>query len=203
MLGSPSDEAVVNRRAIAVSVGLAAAVAGAAPATAAPENEFEREGVMVSVSVGPGGFFGFGGLDEFRGGGGVFCLRLGTTASESLLWMIELDSGTFVDKLGELGDLSNIHSVLVLGGQYYIREVVWLRLGWGIATFQQRQPAEMMGEPPVQEVKEAGIGSVAGIGYDLFRRGIFAFDLELTITTAAYEDAFMGHFGVSVAANWY
>lgn len=193
----------MSRKAIAVSVGLAAALAGAAPATAGPENEFEREGFMVSVSVGPGGFFGFGELDEFRGGGGVFALRLGTAATESLQWMIEVDSGTFVDKVEELGDLSNIHTVLVLGGQWYIREVVWMRLGWGIATFQQRLPSEMMGEPPVQEVKEAGFGSVAGIGYDLYRRGIFAFDLELTVTTAAYGDAFMGHFGVSVAANWY
>jgi hypothetical protein len=182
------------------AVVLAAATPAGRASPAGPEEEFERDGFMLSVAIGPGAYFGSGDLGILDGGGGMFSLRFGTRATANMQWLLELDSGAFADDVGGLSDINNVHTLQLLGLQWYMREVVWFRYGIGRAAFNQRKNRMEELEDGIALV---GLGQMVSLGYDVFRRGSFAFDIELTVTSALYKDATMAHAGFAVAANWY
>jgi len=155
---------------------------------------------MIAVALGPSGYFGVGDIADARGGGGMFILRLGTKATETMQFLIEFDAGTFTDDIGQLdGLVENQHRVTAIGVQYYPAEVVWVRGGLGIADFKRAADTEMLAEA----LNERGLGFMTGVGYDVFRRGTFALDVELNLTGGIYGGAAMIHAGLALALNWY
>lgn len=162
-----------------------------------------RDGFAVGFAVGPSIFFGRGGLDAKNGVGGDLNLRVGTSASESFLWLVELQGGGYlVDRTTEAGTerIFNQHATLTLGGQVYVRETLWLRFGAGVAGFHE---SEGRSGPEREGTRRDGLAVIAGGGYDMFRRGIFACDLELILSGAVFDGAFLGHGGIQLGLVWY
>lgn len=185
-------------------IALAAAHGGAraqgyGPGEAAPR----REGFLFGFAIGPSIFAGQGALDGKNGVGGDLNLRVGTSASESFLWLVELQGGGYlVDRTTEAGTerIFNQHATLTLGGQLYARETLWLRFGAGVAGFHE---SEGRNGPEREGTRKEGVAVIAGGGYDMFRRGIFACDLELILSAAAFDGAFLGHGGIQLGLVWY
>lgn len=177
----------------------------AAPAQGygAAEATPRRDGFAIGFALGPSIYLGQGGLAGKNGVGGDFNLRLGTSASPSLLWLLELQAGGFlVDRTSEAGTerIFHQHATLTLGAQVYVRETLWLRFGGGVAGFHE---SEGQGGPEREGTRREGLAVIAGGGYDMFRRGIFACDLELIVSGAALDGAFLGHGGIQLGLVWY
>ena len=156
----------------------------------------ERDGFMVGVSLGPGAFSGLGDLKDHSGGGPMLTLRVGTRATETTEWLLELGAGAFADEAGSLP--GNQHSFIVVGAQRYVRSNLWLRGGPGVATYRERRDGEV-----VDGSRRTGFALMSGVGYDLLQRGRFALDVEWTISFAVYSGAWMTHSSLALAANWY
>jgi hypothetical protein len=163
----------------------------------------KREGFAVGAAIGPGIFKGAGGMDELQGVGGDLDLRVATTATENLLWTIEIVAGGYLVEVTDAGGMDqtyNALSTLTFGGQYYIRGALWVRGGVGFATFLER---EGRGGEVDQESQKSGIGFISGGGYDLFRRGRFALSGEVASTLGAFRDGLLGHTSVLLGIAWY
>ena len=162
-----------------------------------------RAGFAVGIAVGPSLFLGTGGLDAKKGVGGDLNLRVGTTATPNFLWQLELQGGGYLVELtSEAGTdtIFNSHATLTLGGQYYVREALWLRAGLGFASFRE---LEGRNGPEREGTRVEGLAVIAGGGYDLFRRGIFALDLEVVTSGAVFDGAFIGHSSLLLGLVWY
>ena len=187
--------------ALAVLV-LAPGMAGAdgyGPAEARPR----RGGFAFGFGLGPSLFVGAGELDSKKGVGGDLNIRVGTSATPSLLWQLELHGGGYlVDLKDEAGSdrVFNSHGTLTLGGQVYVRELLWLRAGLGVATFREQ---EGRNGPEREGTRRTGLGMIAGGGYDLFRRGIFALDVEVVASGALFDGGFLGHTALLLGVMWY
>jgi hypothetical protein len=186
---------------VALAVGLAApARAGGYESNQARPR---REGFAIGFAIGPSLFLGAGGLDEKKGVGGDLNIRVGTSASPTFLWQLELQGGGYlVDLEEEAGTdrIFNAHATLTLGGQLYVRESLWLRAGAGLASFRER---EGRNGPEREGSLREGLAVMAGGGYDLLRRGIFAIDLELVTSGAFFGGGFIGHSAIQVGLIWY
>lgn len=183
----------------ALSLAVAASMLFAA-GTARAEGEPRREGFMIAAGFAGGGFFGVGDLADARASGGVLLIRFGTKATESLQFLIEFEFGAFADGFGEVADsLQNTHNVTTLGVQKYLAEVVWIRGGVGIARLEQAANTMNLAEA----IDKTGLGVATGVGYDVFRRGIFVLDVELAVTAGIYGGAGMIHSGLGLGLNWY
>lgn len=168
------------------------------------ESTPRREGFAVGVAIGPSLFVGTGGLDEKKGVGGDLNLRVGTSATPSFLWQLELQGGGYLVELtSEAGTekVYNAHVTLTLGGQLYVREVLWLRAGLGGASFVEQEGSSRGAER--EGTRREGMAITAGGGYDLFRRGLFALDLEVVTSGAVLEGAFIGHSAILLGLAWY
>jgi hypothetical protein len=190
------------RAAAALAVILAAS---AAPVAADPyrqgEGAFRRDGFAVGFALGPAVFVGGGELDDIQGVGGDLNLRVGTTASDRMLWLLELQAGGYVvevNREGQKDTTNNNHSTLTVGAQLYLREVLWLRGGLGVATVAEKQ-----GDMVEEVVRKSGLAGVIGGGVDVFRRGVFAMDVELVITGAMFDGAAVGHSALMLGLMWY
>jgi hypothetical protein len=188
----------------ALAVLLLSAGAAAAETYASDEARPRRGGFAIGFAVGPSLFLGTGALEAKKGVGGDLNLRVGTSATPNFLWQLELQGGGYpVDRRtpdGAIDRIFNSHATLTLGGQLYVREVLWLRAGVGFGSFRElegRNGDELPG------TRREGIAMTAGGGYDLFRRGIFALDLELVTSGAVLEGTFIGHSALLIGLVWY
>jgi len=160
-----------------------------------------RDGFAIGVAVGPSLFLGAGELNAKKGVGGALNIRVGTVATQDLLWLLELQAGSYlVDLTNESGAarIDNSYVMLTLGGQLYVRESVWLRAGAGVAGFWEEEQG-MRREGTGRD----GLAFAAGGGYDFFRRGRFAVDLELLASGALLDGDFLGHGALLLGVIWY
>lgn len=189
----------------AAAAGIAFAPAGAHawPGAAPPPR---RSGFTIGVGLGPGTYFGVGGLDQFAGVGGTGSFRVGTTAGDNLLWLLEVDGGGYPAQVGTGSNATivvNQTQLLALAAQIYVRPVLWVKLGAGVATALRKDGSG------ATQGRATGVGALGALGYDLFRRGNFVVDLELSLSIAAYARTPAGgagglsHGGLALAAQWY
>lgn len=163
----------------------------------------KREGFAVGAAIGPGIFKGAGGMDELQGVGGDLDLRIATTATENLMWTIEIVAGGYLVEVTDAGGTDqtyNALSTLTFGGQYYLRGALWVRGGVGFATFLER---EGRGGEVDQETQKSGVAFLSGGGYDFFRRGRFAFSVEVASTLGAFRGGVLGHTSLLLGLAWY
>ena len=198
-----------RRRAVLLGVigGLAPLLLSAAPAAADGYGQSEarprRGGFALGLGIGPSLFLGTGELDSKKGVGGDLNIRVGTSATPDLLWQLELEGGGYLVNLkDEAGSetIFNSHATITLGAQVYVREVLWLRVGLGAATFREQ---EGRNGPEREGTRRNGPAVIVGGGYDLFRRGIFALDVELVATGALFDGGFIGHSALLLGLMWY
>jgi hypothetical protein len=186
---------------------LAVVLVTAAPARADnPETRPRRGGVAFGVALGPAVFLGSGsGLSDVQGVGGDLDLRIGTSAGPRLLWFLQLESGGYQidhrDLAGKTATTYNVVSSLAVTGQVYVRPVLWLRGGAGVASFLERAGGK--GGPIDADSQRAGIAAVAGGGYDFFRRRGFAVDFELSSTLSFFRDGAIGRSSGMLGLVWY
>lgn len=152
------------------------------------ETQFRREGFAIGVGAGPALVLGRGQQEYARGGGASLSMRLGTSAGENLLWFVQLDIAGHGQQSGA--------SLLGIGAHYYVRETMWVRGGLSLASAVQS-------EADGGKATEGGLALVAGVGADVFRRGIFAFDLEMGLSRAGYKDGTLTMALLQGVANWY
>jgi hypothetical protein len=151
-----------------------------AAAIAADGNfEWPRSGFRASVALGPSGQLGFG-LEEASGAGAGFSLRLGTASGPRVAWLVEVANTTYLAEDASGTAQRNSSSILVLGAQIHVTEVLWLRGGAGLANFDQ--PSEPEAENPPR-----GWGATVGAGLDVVRRGDWAISAELAFLSALYD----------------
>jgi hypothetical protein len=193
----------MSRVAAAAILLVLASGAAAAEGYGEPEARPRRDGFAIGFAIGPSLFLGSGELDSKKGVGGDLNLRVGTSATPRLLWQLEFQGGGYlVDLTNEAGTrkVFNSHATLTLGGQFYLREVLWLRAGLGVASFREQ---EGRNGPELEGTQRNGMAVTAGGGYDLFRRGVFALDLEVVASGAALEGGFIGHSALLLGLVWY
>jgi hypothetical protein len=168
------------------------------------ESRPRRSGFAIGVGAGPSLFLGSGGLESKKGVGGDLNIRVGTSAGPRFLWLLELQGGGYLVEVStdvvEKKTIFNSHATLTLGGQFYLREALWLRGGLGVASFHEQ---EGRSGPELEGTRRNGLAVIAGGGYDLFRRGIFAFDLEMMTSGAIFDGAFIGHSSLLLGVVWY
>jgi hypothetical protein len=184
---------------------LAAPVSAAADGYGKGEAKPRRSGFAIGLGLGPALYMGSGELDSKKGVGGDLNLRVGTSAGPRFLWLLEAQIGGYLVEvtnleLMEKETIFNSHFTLTLGGQFYVREALWLRGGLGLAAFREQ---EGRNGPTVEGSPREGLAVIAGGGYDLFRRGIFAFDIEVATTGAIFGDAFIAHSSLLLGVVWY
>lgn len=185
-----------------VALVLVAGLALARTAWADTETQPRRQGFAIGVGLGSGATRAFG-IKGMGGAGGSANIHVGTTASERMLWVLQLDIAADPQTVTE-GDTEktvlNQHSTLCLGLQYYVREVLWLKAGGGFAGLA-------LGRDPQAQVDErrrmSGLGLMASSGYDVLRSGIFALSLEFDLSIGLYGDGAVTSTGLHLSANWY
>lgn len=194
----PRTEGALPALAAAVMLVLGLPGAAGADSDARPR----RQGFAFGVALGSGSTRGFG-IDGVGGPGGSLSLHVGTTASERMLWILQLDVAADPHTVAE-GDgektIVNQHSTLTLGAQYYVREVIWVKGGLGLSGL-------VLGRDPeateVIDRRMSGLGLMSAGGYDLVRSGIFALSLELAGNAGIYGQGMITSLAVRLSANWY
>ena len=204
MTGRRSAERVAAA-AIAVAVGAGLAAPGRAAADPYGEPPPERDGFLVGAGLGPALFLGAGEeMDELQGIGGDLNLRIGTTAGERLLWLIELQTGGYVievtSDVAEPDSTYNALATLTVGGQLYVRDALWLRGGVGLAGFAEQ---EGRSGPEVPGSRRGGLGLTSGIGYDFFRRRNVAMSIEGVSALGLFRQGALGRGAMLLAITFY
>lgn len=173
----------------------------AAPAAADPyqSKKDDREGLIFGLAVGPAVVKGLGELKDIGGLGAGFSFRFGTVASPKLLWLVQLDSASYLieDELTDV-KVNQSYSVTV-GGQYYVREALWARAGVGFGGFVRR--AQQRGG--VAEESFSGLGFTSGVGVDLWLRRKWVLNFEVVFSAAFVDAAFISHGGLMLAVTRY
>jgi hypothetical protein len=175
------------------------------PAAADPYGEppIKRSGLAIGGAAGAGLFKGVGAMDDIQGVGGDLNLRIGTPAAANLLWLVEFTAGGYLVEVTDAGGVDqtyNALTTLTFGGQLYLREALWLRGGVGFAGFVEREGRD---GPVDQDSRRAGLGFIAGGGYDFFRRGHFALSVEYASTLGVFRSGPLGHAAVLLGLTWY
>jgi hypothetical protein len=170
------------------------------------ETRPRRQGFAIGVGLGPSILVGFRrSEDQVTGVGGALNLRLGTVATDKLLWFLE-GEGAAYEILTEDGvTLSRQQTTLTLGGHYYVREVFWFGAGLGVAWFRS---AETRSSPDGEQVIEAeetkaGVANRYTAGVDLFRSGIFALAAEVGVAIGVYEGEQLSNLTIRMSGSWY
>lgn len=180
---------------VVVACALLGVAAGEAHADEYLEDVFPRDGFMIGASLGPGLFAG---KDDLRGAGGAFALRVGTSAGERFLWQLQLDTvGYLAEKPLTLEKVTNFHTTFTLAGAYYLRPAMWLQAGFGTASLAEEDPGG------TRKQLSSGFGFTAGGGYDIFRRGLLALDLQATLGLGLYDDGAIAQFSVRMGVTYY
>lgn len=190
------------KRAGLVVVSLLALSAGAA-ADPYGERPQKREGLVFGFGIGPALYRGARDYQDLQGIGGSANVRIGTTATERILWLIELEAGGYLEDEETIEGSDKTYttlSSLTLGGQLYVREALWLRGGVGFASLAAQAGRKGAVDPDSQR---GGLAVIGGGGYDAFRRGRFALSLELFMTAAAFRGGPVAQGAGLLGFSWY
>jgi hypothetical protein len=204
--------------AVGIALALAAGTAGAAPAATSPPEAVEappdeaatgvadanfelparRSGYVFGFALGPALQVGAG-IDEASGFAGGLSLRFGINASPKLVWLLQLDVSAYgAEEQGTNAVKLNNNAALTVAGQLYVREVLWLKVGVGAASFERR--AERGGA--ALETLAGGAG-MAAIGFDLLRRGRFVLGIEGVGFVGVYRDGLIASSAMLLGFNFY
>ena len=161
-----------------------------------------HRGFLIGAALGPAMQLGFG-IADSSGTGPGFSLRIGTAATRRLSWLLEVANTGYLHDVMSTPPVdppkraANTSALLAVGGQYYLRDVVWVRAGVGLATFTLRS------QPGTKNKVFFGAGALAGAGFDLLRRGRFALSLEFTVLGSRYREGFIGGGFSALGASFY
>lgn len=152
-----------------------------------------RQGTVITVAVGGGFSVGLG-VDDATGTGGGAVLRLGHVASRRAIALVELaatavlSAGTYDGQ--PIKDYRRDSLALLVGGQYYVGPVLWLRLAAGVGRYVA-QPVETTSEPSLivkPRLAIAGVAGSVGAGLDLIRLKRVRAGFELMSTVYLTRD---------------
>lgn len=155
-----------------------------------------REGFAIGAAIGPSMQLGFR-IQDASGTGGGFDLRVGTVASPRWVWLLELAATVYRQQSDGGGVRLNQSALLTFGGQYYLRDALWLRAGSGLATFTRRNDGARADETFY------GLGSTAAAGYDLYHDGGLAWSFEVLALGAMYRDGVVLGSSFQLGLSWY
>ncbi|MBT8491682.1 MAG: hypothetical protein KJO07_01370 [Deltaproteobacteria bacterium] len=180
------------RHAIAIATLLVSTtVVGAGDASAQSDRglvprpgEFRRSGLALGIGAGTAFAFELGDLVDVNGFGGGPSFRVGTTASERLLWMLQLDGAAYLFDAGEETGVNQL-AVLAVAGQVYVLDAFWLKAGLGVANYRQQVRRQIKLDPTDEF---PGVGILTGLGLDVYQEGAIAIGLEMTVSTAVLAD---------------
>ena len=171
-----------SRKLLLVGLGLGCLLgalrSGAQDAPPAP-SVHARDGFLIGFSLGYGATFP---CDTCADGAGEF--HLGAMASPKLAVLAEV---------GIVGGDDRSHGGLLLatiGVQYWATERVWLKGGLGIGDALDDETARD---------SDRGWGAAAAVGYEVARKGRFAFDIQA-------RGGFVGDrhsFALNLGFNWF
>ena len=126
-------------------------------------------------------------------GAAALQLRWGTAATRRLLWLVQLDSGTVLAENSEGNLVLNQVGSITVDGQYYVRDVVWLKAGAGFSGYTIRQDDEQTSQA---DLERGGIAVLGGMGFDVAQntdawffgapRQDFALSFEILIIGSIY-----------------
>ena len=186
--------AVADPEATARADTEAAAVADAA----APGRQ--RSGFLIGLGVGPTALWGLG-VDEVSGLGGSVFVRVGTRATDSLMWVLQLDLSAEPQRTanGEQTTFEQLNQIS-LAGQYYVREVFWLHGGLGGAVLL-RGVDPNTGEATGR--RSSGIAVKTAAGYDAAQVGPFTLSIEAGFNLALVEGGTVTASSMRLGATWY
>ena len=159
------------------------------------EPERGRRGLVVAVAIAPVVQLGIG-LDAPGGLGAGLDLRVARVASPRWLLGLEFVSGWIGERQaagGGMIDLSQL-STLAVGGQFFARPGLWLRIAIGLSTWT-RNTAQTFG----QWESRSGIGGVVGGGVALVERGRVTLAAEIFSTSALLRGGTLGTGGIALA----
>lgn len=168
----------------------------AAASEANLESRSWRDNIIVTFGVGASFTLGFG-IEDAVGRGGSTTLRIGKVASPS--WLVTLEVSTYALLHSFSNKLyTNTEATLLVGGQYYVRPKLWLRIAGGVGFYRGEMVALETGGRGDQRL--AGLASTVGGGLDLKRWGRFGFGLELASTALLTRDGLLSSNGMLLTA---
>lgn len=203
--GNCNNRAEVGRLALLLVL---ATVIGVSAKPAVAENvhgmlpragEPTRDGFAIGFALGAAGMVAGGGTD-LSGVGGSSSLRVGTSAGERLLWMLQLDAAAYLFRIAgeELG--VNRFAALSLAGQYYLKSALWMKLGVGVVTVQQ-EVRNMVALEPKETFR--GPAALAALGLEFLQRGSLAVGIEAQITVSKIDPTALVEGKLALAAHYY
>ncbi len=146
---------------------LAPAAARAQPEKYFVDDDFKPEGFTIGVLVQAGGFLStscceIGG----RRGGGGGGIRIGTVASDRLLWILQIEGAAVPIEDAQKKTKLNRHGTFTLGAMYYPLATLWVQAGLGIATYKIEYPPE---ETQFADLERSGFAFSSSVGFDIVR----------------------------------
>ncbi len=185
---------------LAAIVGLALLFAAGSQARADEnlESRYPHQGFAIGGGIGPGFFLGMGAHDSLRGAGLAASLRVGTTAGPRSLLVLQIDNVAYLAEDVTEKTHTNAHSTFTLAGQYYLRDLLWMKLGLGISTLAERHK-----DTGDNQTLAKGFALAGSIGWDALRRHSFVLDLEVNLGTGIYRHGAITQLGIVTALNWY
>jgi len=190
-----------RRRSQLCVVALALLIASPASADWYKSEKDERSGIIVGAAVGGAIVKGAGDASDVGALGGMGAFRIGTVASPSLVWWLNIDTANYLVKEmgpGEAKIKQNQSYTLTVAGQYYVREALWARFGLGIGGFARRAQ-EFQKEPNTS----SGLGFTSGIGVDVWFRRKWVINFEAVLSGARVNGGFITHAGLMLALTRY
>ncbi len=146
-----------------------------------------RQGMVFTFGFGGGFSVGLG-VDDATGTGGGAVFRIGHVASRRAIVGIEfvgsavLSGGKYDDQ--PIKSYRRDAAAILVGGQYYVGPIVWLRLALGSGRYIA-QPVETESDPSVivkPQLTLLGLAGSVGAGLDLIRLKRFRAGFEIMST---------------------
>lgn len=159
-----------------------------------------RSGFLIGLGLGPTALWGIG-VDEVSGLGGSAFVRVGTRATDNLMWVLQLELTAEPQRTAN-GEQTTFEQVnqLSLAGQYYMREVFWLQGGLGGAVLLRGI------DPDTGEATGRSSGGIAlktAAGYDAAQIGPFTLSIEAGVNFALVEGGTVTASSMRLGATWY
>lgn len=160
------------------------------------ESRSWRDNIVVTLGAGGSFTLGFG-IEDAVGRGGSGTLRLAKVASPR--WLVTLEFSTYALLHSFEGTLhTNTEAAFLVGGQYYVRSKLWVRIAGGFGVYRGEMVALEGGGRGDQRL--AGVASTVGGGLDLKRWGRFGFGLEIASTMLLTRDGVLSSNGMLLTA---
>jgi hypothetical protein len=150
--------------------------------------------LALGIAAGPAFAVELGELVDVNGVGGGPSLRIGTTATERMVWLLQLDGMGYLFSAGDETGVNQL-AQLSLAAQVYVLDALWLKGGAGFGNYRQQVRRQVK----LDRTDEfPGLGALAGVGLDVYQEGAIAIDIESSLTTLVVSDGVIlqGWFGV-------